>query len=300
MSYARLLTPLSVPSRFLGTNRTVRVFLPRSYDTDPKKRYPVLYVHDGQNVFSSAGPDCCFGWGNWNLDGTADGLAAEGRMREIIIVAIDNSRYRYQEYRGPAHHYSKRELSALKRPPPGANDESRFENYGAFVVKELKPRIDKEFRTLKGPKDTGLMGSSLGGICSLAMAWNNPKVFGLAASLSGSFQIERSCFITNTLQSYRRKAKPIQIYVDSGIVDSSGGDDEKGHTDQVAETLRNIGWRDGKNLMHFTDERIIHGEELGRLGLRHDKWHEAETSQHNEFYWRHRVWRPLIFLFPPE
>src|SRR5205823_3553174 len=127
MTYAGLLTPQSIPSKYLGTNRTVRIYLPRSYFKEPPRRYPVLYLHDGQNVFSSAGTDCCFGWGSWD--------------------------------------------------------------------------IDKKFRTLPKPQNTGIMGSSLGGICSLAIAWENPKVFGLAASLSGSFQVERSYFLTNVLHA---------------------------------------------------------------------------------------------------
>jgi predicted alpha/beta superfamily hydrolase len=299
MSPARLLPPQSLPSKHLGANRTIRIYLPPSYDTAPGRRYPVLYMHDGQNVFSAAGPDCCFGWGSWNIDRTADALIAEGKMREIIIVAVDNSRNRYQEYRGPAYPYSKRELADLKRRPSGANDESRFENYTAFLVKELKPHIDREFRTMKQARNAGLMGSSLGGICSLALAWQNPRVFGLAASLSGSFQIERSCFLTNTLQAFRGKPKPIRIYVDSGVIDYTGDDDDLRFTGRVAAALRRIGWRDEVNLLHFTDDHPLTESELRQSDLRHDKWKEAETSQHNEFYWRKRSWRALTFLFPP-
>src|SRR5262249_17226668 len=66
-----------VHSRFLGGARQVQVYLPPSYDAEPRRRYPVLYLHDGQNMFSSAGSDCCFGWGNWELDRTADRLVEE-------------------------------------------------------------------------------------------------------------------------------------------------------------------------------------------------------------------------------
>jgi len=310
MTYAGLLTPQSMPSKYLGTNRTVRIYLPPSYFKQPSRRYPVLYLHDGQNVFSSAGTDCCFGWGSWEMDHIADTLIAEGKMREIIMVAVDNSRYRYQEYRGPAYKYSKRELAELKRRPSGANDDSRFENYSNFLIKELKPYIDKKFRTLPKSQNTGIMGSSLGGICSLAIAWENPKVFGLAASLSGSFQVERSYFLTNVLQSARTdrgrspaaagKATPrsLRIYLDSGVIDFTGDDDGRRYTDRVAAMLRELGWRDEINLKHFTDQPMLELD-LGRSGLREDKWHEAETSQHNEFYWRMRAWRPLTFLFPP-
>lgn len=255
-------------------------------------------MHDGQNIFSSAGPDSCFGWGSWQVDVTADSLIAEGRMKEIIIVGVDNTRYRYQEYRGPSYPYSKRELAELKRRPSGANDDSRYSNYCWFLIKELKPHIDQHFRTLKKPADTGVMGSSLGGICSLALAWENPRTFGLAASLSGSFQIERSCFLTNEVQKYHGRRKPIRIYLDSGMVDFAGDDDGRRYTGRLVEALRGLGWKDEKNLKHFTDQPMKEFD-LGRSGLRHDKWHEAQHSQHNEFYWRMRAWRALTFLFPP-
>jgi predicted alpha/beta superfamily hydrolase len=299
MTHAGLLPPQSIASRHLGTNRTIRIYLPPSYFKEPTRRYPVLYLHDGQNVFSSAGEDCCFGWGNWQVDRTADELIAEGRMREIIIVGVDNSRYRYQEYRGPSYHYSKRELAALKRRPSGANDDTRFKNYSLFLTKELKRHVDEHFRTLPTAKNTAVMGSSLGGICSLVLAWENPKVFGSAAILSGSFQIERSSFLTNTVQRYRGKPKPIQIYIDSGVIDFTGDDDGRRYTDRVAAALRKIGWRDDVNLKHFVDEQPMQELDLGRSGLRHDKWKEAQSSQHNEFYWRMRAWRALTFLFPP-
>ncbi len=299
MTHAGLIASQSVPSKYLGTNRTIRIYLPSSYDRESHRHYPVLYMHDGQNVFSTAGEDCCFGWGGWEIDRTAEALVAEGRMREIIIVAVDNSRYRYQEYRGPAYPYSRRELAQMKRPPSAANDETRYNNYSAFLRKELKPYIDRQFRTLARPEDTGIMGSSLGGICSLALAWQNPKTFGLAASLSGSFQIERSCFLTNVLQAYHGRRKPIRIYIDSGVIDFTGDDDGRRYTDRVAAALRGIGWRDEVNLKHFTDVQPMLEFDLGRSGLRHDKWPEAQTSQHNEFYWRMRAWRALTFLFPP-
>src|SRR5207247_11125230 len=90
MTDAALPTPHAIPSKFLRTNRTVRIYLPPSYFKEPPRRYPVLYLHDGQNVFSSAGTNSCFGWGSWEMDHIADALAAEGKMREIIMVATDN------------------------------------------------------------------------------------------------------------------------------------------------------------------------------------------------------------------
>ena len=263
----------------------------------------MLYLHDGQNVFSSAGPDCCFGWGNWGLDRTVDRLCAEGRMREIIIVAVDNSRARYKEYRGRLHAEEPPSKGKAKKTAPAATnalDNARFDAYANFLIKELKPRIDREFRTLKTSANTGVMGSSLGGICSVSLAWEFPRVFGRAASLSGSFQIERRNFLEQALRPYDGKPKTLRLYLDSGTIDFTGDDDGRKLTNLIVTELRRIGWKDEKNLRHFTDAAPASEHAMEQAGLRRDKWGEAQKSQHNEFYWRLRAWRALEFLFPPE
>lgn len=299
MSQGKLLPEEQIASRHLGTNRTFRVYLPPSYEHAPKRHYAVLYLHDGQNVFSSAGTNCCFGWGSWDLDHTVDALIASNKMQEIIMVAVDNGRSRYQEYRGPVSANKAKKVAKPKGRSAESAGNSRFEDYAAFMLKELKPKIDHQYRTVPGPAHTGLMGSSLGGICSLALAWENPKTFGLAASLSGSFQIEKKHFLENVLGSYQKKPKRIRIYLDSGTIDFTGDDDGRKHTDAVAKELRRIGWKAGKNLKQFVDLNPLSERELERTDLRHSKWKEAQSSQHNEFYWRQRAWRALVFLFPP-
>ncbi|MBI2924609.1 MAG: hypothetical protein HYY24_02770 [Verrucomicrobia bacterium] len=285
-------------SPLLATNRLVRIYLPPSYKRDKQRRYPVLYVHDGQNAFTTVGTNVAFGWGNWESDKTVDRLIAEKRMREIIMVAVDCSRERYLEYRGPAYPFTADELKQTNRPPPAPGDNSRFENYARFLIEELKPKIDREYRTLPDSANTGALGSSMGGLCSVALAWERPDVFGKAASLSGAFQVENRHFLANVLQTYGGKPKSFKVYLDSGTTDFTGGDDGRAQTAAVAVELRRIGWRDGRDLLHFVDERPLTETELAQTGLRRDKWKEAQTSQHNEFYWRQRVWRALVFLFP--
>jgi len=297
-NHGTLLNEEPVASRFLDGPRTIRVYLPPSYHAAPRRRYPVLYLHDGQNVFSSAGHDCCYGWGNWEMDQTVARLVAEKRMQEIIMVGVDNSRSRYKELRGPLYPEAGAGRKAARSTASAALDNDRFDAYASFLIKELKPKIDREYRTLKTPANTGLMGSSLGGIASLALAWEYPETFARAASLSGSFHIEKRNFIEHVLRACRRTAKPIRIYLDSGTLDDSGDDDDRRHTDAVADELRRLGWKEGRNLQRFTDARPLTEHELQASGLRHDKWHEAARSQHNEFYWRLRGWRALVFLFP--
>lgn len=278
-----------IVSEALGARRTYRVHLPPGHHRTPRRRFPVLYLHDGQNMFSDAGPDACFGWGPWNLEKTADALVAAEQMREVILVAVNHSRFRYQEYRGPE----------AGRAVKAKATTSRFENYARFLTRELKPRIDRTFRTRPGPAHTGVMGSSLGGICSLALAWEQTKIFGLAASLSGSFQIEGARFLERVLRKRRAGSKPFRVYLDSGVIDHGGDDDGRELTAQVAAELRRIGWRDGHDLQHYVEQHPLTETELERTGLRRDKWGEARTSQHNEFYWRLRAGRALCFLFPP-
>ena len=279
-------------SEAFGTNRMVRIYLPPGYDQSPRKRYPVLYVHDGQNAFTSAGPHAAFGWGNWQLDTTADELISSGKMRPVIMVATDCSRDRYREYLGPGY-------SATTGSRTNAS-QSAFAKYERFLINELKPKIDREFRTIRGPASTAVLGSSMGGICSLALGWEHPDVFGSIASLSGAFQVEKKSFLRNALQSYKAKPKKVRLYLDSGVVDYSGGDDGAADTKAVADELIRIGWKPGKNLLHYVDSKPLTEEQLRPFNLSAGKVKEAQTSQHNEFYWRIRAWRALTFLFPPK
>jgi len=259
----------------------VRIYLPASYSANPRAHFPVLYLHDGQNVFSSAGPDACAGWGNWELNLTVDTLSSSGMMQEIIMVSVDNSPDRLEEYSG-----RRRGRGGVRAP---------FENYEAFLVRELKPWLDQRYRTEAGAVTTSLMGSSMGGVCSLVLAWDNPDVFGGAASLSGAFSPEHTPLL-EMLRVYHGRPKPVRFYLDSGVT-SGGGDDGRACTGDIIAQLRRIGWTKD-NLEWFVDENLVDSEALEKSGLRRDKWAEAQVSQHNEFYWRQRSWRPLRFLFP--
>lgn len=280
------LTQFELNSRFLKAPRTIRVYLPPTYFAQSARRYAVLYAHDGQNLFSAAGTNICFGWGSWELDKTLDELSGAGKMREVILVAVDNSAARYEEYCGRHRQESSAAATA-------------FENYSQFLIRELKPRIDAEYRTRAGAADTGVLGSSMGGICSIVLAWDHPEVFGKAASLSGAFQVpDGTNFIQRVLHDFHGPPKVTRLYLDSGVVDFMGGDDGRKWTAAAAAEFQHLGW--AQELRVYTDARPLTLDELKKSGLRQDKWKEAQTSQHNEFYWRLRVWRALTFLFPPQ
>ena len=240
VSWGAIVFEGEIPSAVSGKPRRIHIYVPPSYQTSPKKRYPVLYVQDGQNAFSTAGPGAAFGWGPWDLDKTVDRLVAEKKMDEIIMVAIDCSNDRYKEYRGPAE-WTKGSDSAL------------YDRYERFLIEELKPKIDREYRTKKTAKDTGTLGSSMGGVVSLALGWKHPEVFGKIASLSGAFQVESRAALKD-LRRYQSKKKPIRIYLDTGRIDYTGGDDGLKDTQAVAEELRRIGYK--KDLLKVIDDPL--------------------------------------------
>ena len=280
VSWGAIVFEGEIPSAILGKSRRIHIYLPPSYESSPKRRYPVLYVQDGQNAFSTAGPGAAFGWGPWDLDKTVDRLVGENKMEEIMMVAVDCSSERYKEYRGPTE-WTK------------GGDSSLYDRYERFLIDELKPKIDREYRTKKTAKDTGTLGSSRGGVVSLALGWQHPEVFGKIASLSGAFQVEGRAAL-NDLRHYQGKKKPIRIYLDSGRTDYTGGDDGLKDTQAVAEELRRIGYK--KDFLHVIDDPLTE-DQLRPLNLSEGKFKEAVRSQHNELYWRLRAWRALEFMF---
>jgi predicted alpha/beta superfamily hydrolase len=146
----------------------VWIYLPESYKTS-KKKYPVLYMHDGQNVFDEA----TSAYGEWGVDEALDSLGPQ--QKEIIVVAIDNGGdTRMNEY-SPFD---------MEKYGKGEGDQ-----YVDFLVQTLKPHIDKHYRTKKDEKNTFIAGSSMGGLISFYAILKYPKVFGAAGVFSPSFWI---------------------------------------------------------------------------------------------------------------
>jgi predicted alpha/beta superfamily hydrolase len=227
--------------------RDIIVWLPPSYEHEEHKRYPVLYAHDGQNLFdpstSALGVD-------WQLDETADSLIKQGKIQEIIIVGIYNSPERMKEYyTGDAG-----------------------EKYLKFIVNELKPFIDKTYRTLSDRENTASIGSSAGGLVSFMLLWEYNNVFSKAACISPAFYIRGLDYITPVLES-RVKRKNIKIYIDCG---GTGLDSIllEG-TNKMLSALKKKGYRKGKDYQWFFDK----------------------TGEHKEGVWARRLWRPLEYLY---
>src|SRR5437016_657761 len=155
-------------SRILGNRRDVLVYLPPGYRRFSRKRYPVLYLHDGQNVFDAA---TSFSGVEWGVDETAERLIKENLIEPLIIVAIANM----GEQR--IHEYAPTPGVIDARPKRKKRSKGLARKYGHFLMDELKPYIDRKYRTNPGPEFTGLGGSSLGGLVTLAIGILYPQAF---------------------------------------------------------------------------------------------------------------------------
>ncbi len=150
----------------LNRTRRIWIYLPADYATT-KKRFPVLYMHDGQNLFDEA----TSGFGEWGVDECLDSLFKQGK-KECIVIGIDNGAKRMNEY------------NPYEFKPYGNGEGDK---YVEFLVNTLKPYVDKNFRTLSNKKNTFIAGSSMGGLISLYALMKYPAVFGGAGIFSPAF-----------------------------------------------------------------------------------------------------------------
>ena len=191
----------AVVSPQLGNARDLLVYLPPSYATAPDRRYPVLYLQDGQNVFD---PGTSYSHQEWGADEAAEALARDGR--EAILVGIPNMGLdRLAEY-GPF-------------PSAEAGWEARGEAYAAFVIETVKPLVDARFRTLPDRAHTGMVGSSAGGVIGLYIALRYPMEVGFVGALSPAFFLGGG-FVMPWLQA--NPAPGLRVWLDMGALE--GGD----------------------------------------------------------------------------
>lgn len=196
----------SFPSVMLGNTRNLRIYLPPSYKTETTRQYPVLYMHDGQNLFDAA--SAAFGV-EWQVDETVDAQYAAGTINEAIVVGIDNTGARMSEY----------------TPTESDGQGGKGDVYARFVIGEVMPWVDTHYRTKCDAANTGLAGSSLGGLISLYMGWHYPQHFGKVAAMSTSLWWDDNALLKE-LQAYSGTRPAIKLWVDVG---TGEGDDSDGN-----------------------------------------------------------------------
>jgi predicted alpha/beta superfamily hydrolase len=249
------------PSKILKNRRDVLVYLPQGYRRFTGSRYPVLYLQDGQNVFDAA---TAFAGVEWGVDETAQRLIRQKLIEPLIIVAIANTgEDRIHEY-APT--------PARIDPAKRKRSKGLLRDYGRFLIQELKPFIDRKYRTRREPEYTGLGGSSLGGLATLALGLWFPNQFTRLAVLSPSIWWD-DCVIYKMVDAIDETAKPtLKIWLDTGTHEP-GWERAAGLRDRLVEK----GWRLHDDL-HFL---------------------EVEGADHSEGAWAARVDPVLRFLFPP-
>jgi neopullulanase len=262
----------SLESEVLGRKRKVRVWLPDEYLNNPNESFPLLIQQDGQIAFSNRDEELPFG--SWGLDEWMMALLRKKSIRPAIVVGIDNSPQRVREY-FPVH--------------------EKFFLYEQFIHDELLPWTRENHRVADGPENTMLMGSSMGGLVSFALAANRPDVFGATACLSPWFESKQNQYIHDVLRPMMEKPN-IRVYLDSGILDWRGLDDGYRGMLLVRQELYRLGFEDGKDFDWHTDTWFPTDEDLKNSHVNPDKWTFTKTNQHTEYQWRMRLDRVLKFL----
>ena len=247
------------PSKILGNRRDVLVYLPRGYRLLSRRRYPVLYLHDGQNVFDAA---TSFSGVEWGVDETAERLIKEDLIEPLIVVAVANTgEERIHEY-APTRGVIDAKAKRKKRSKGLAR------KYGHFLINELKPYIDRKYRTNTDAEFTGLGGSSLGGLVTLAIGILYPHAFSRLMVMSPSIWWDNFA-IYRLVDSIEQKP-PLKIWLDSGTAEPGW--------EQARELLKRLvekGWKPPKDLQYM----------------------EAQSGDHSEAAWAARVEPALRFLF---
>ncbi len=236
---ARLHKHEQFPSRLVEVNHDLLVYLPPMYHADGERRFSVLYMHDGQNLFD---PETSFIRGNyWRMGETADAQIEAGVMEPLIIVGIYNSGDRRID-----------EYTPLQDRRLGGG---HADAYGRMLVEELKPFIDAQYRTLPGPETCGMGGSSLGGLVTLYLGLRYPGVFSRLAVMSPSVWWRRRA-ILKTVAAVRERPE-LRIWLDMGTKEST-----RAVLDARAlrDGLVNKGWQLGKNLAYCEVENGEHTE----------------------------------------
>ena len=221
-------------SKFLKKDRNVIVWLPPDYHSEPAKRYPVLYMHDGGVVFIL-----------WRIDEIAKPLISSQQIEPLIIVMVNSGgteEDRFDEY--------------TPTKPPNFKSGGQADSYGRMLVEELKPFIDSQYRTLTDPANTGLAGVSLGGIVSVHLGLKYPMVFGKLAVMSPSVWWDNKIIVRNVKDLRTKPA--LRIWLDIGTGEGPRAVDD---TKELRNAFVKKGWVLNSDLIYFEAKGSGHNEQ---------------------------------------
>ncbi|MGA2980085.1 MAG: alpha/beta hydrolase-fold protein [Terriglobales bacterium] len=230
-------------SRIFGNTRLLRVWLPPDYDGWGATRYPVLYLNDGQNLFD---PATAFAGAHWRVGETATRLITEQKIRPLIIVGIDNTKSRANEY-----------IPYKSKDPRVLNAQGKC--YPDFLQSEVMPLIEERYSVLKGPENTGLGGSSLGGLIALYTQLAAPGVFGRLLIESPSLFVAKRRILE---ESQHLRNWPARMYLGMGTQETGNAEKDArivGDVRELEAILRGAGL-DEQRLKVCIDEGAIHSE----------------------------------------
>ncbi|MCB0034655.1 MAG: alpha/beta hydrolase [Anaerolineales bacterium] len=245
------------------SKRALYVYLPRGYDQHTFKKYPLLYMHDGQNCFEGFVGDSYSG--SWRADEVATKLIAQGQMEECIIVGVSNGGHeRIAEYLPPYaeyHPFSNEEEDQLS-PIRGRADRTY-----AYYANEVAPFLKQYYRVLDGRENTAVCGSSMGGLFSSYIAWEHSEFAYSYGAMSPSFWITRTDPLNLNspmaiVERFRnRSPRPLRLWLDTGTLDGQTyGDDGKHETAYARDILQENGYVEGDDFRYYLDEGAVHHE----------------------------------------
>jgi len=270
----------SFPSKYVRP-RNVDVWLPDSYNSE--STYAVLYMHDGQMLFDSTQT-----WNNqeWKVDETVASLMAQNKIKNTIVVAIWNhADIRHSDYfpkkpfESLGEKFKDSIINNVKRgTEPIFAEEINSDNYLKFLVGELKPVIDANFSTLKGPDNTVVMGSSMGGLISMYAINEYPKVF-----------VAAGCLSTHWIGIWTSENNPIpEAFFSYMSQNLPAPETHKLYFDYGTETL------DASYISYqYRVDEVLKTKGYTELNYRNLKF---EGAGHSENSWNKRLAVPLEFL----
>ncbi len=257
-------------SKVFGNTRAIRVLLPIGYDdkASRNKRYPVLYLNDGQNIFDAA--TSAFNPLEWRVDETVDRLVKEKKIAPLIVVGIDSAgrRSRFNEY----FPYEDRFLQ-----PPMPSPEGK--KYPQFLIGEVMPFINSMYRTRTGPDNTAIGGSSAGAVASLYVVMARPGVFGRLLMESPSLYISDGQLIKD---SARTRHWPSRIYI--GVGTNEGGQEDCKPNEINREAVDDV-------------LKLKQALQTAGVGEKRLKVVVEDCARHDEAAWARRFPYALEFLF---